>query len=242
MRRLVWTLICLIVLLVIADRLAWKLAEGEVASRIQSSEHLTRQPDVSIHGFPFLTQVLAGRYEGVDANVEDLTVDRGAMVDHVRAHLAGLDVPLQALIKRDLNTIPVDSGTVTGTVSFSSLDAAAKANLPGDALTVQFARGRAGTSNEIALTGTYSAGRLKVQLSGNVSIIAQDGRLVISIPPNSLDVPSAVRSDVARLLGTSYPLPALPLGLKITRVSVGDSGVAISAAGSNLMIGTSGLG
>ena len=231
MRRLVWILVVLLVLLVAADRLAWKLAEGEIASRIQSSEHLAAKPDVSIHGFPFLNQVFAGRYTGVDAALDDLTVERGARVDHLQVHLTGLHVPFSALTKRSLNSIPVDAATATGRVSYSSLDAAAKAQLSTDALTVQFAQGKGG---ELAFTGTYAAGGAQVQLSGDAQITARNGKLLVSIPPDSLDVPDAVRSEVAQLLGTSYRLPALPLGL--------NSGVAVTARGSHLVIGAGGLG
>lgn len=239
MRRPVWILIILVVLMIAADRLAWKLAEGEVASRIQSSQRLATTPDVSIHGFPFLTQVFGGRYTDVDVNLEDLTVEDGARVDHVQVHLTGVQVPFSALVRGHLNTIAVEGATASGVVSYPSLDAAAKASLRGDALTVQFAQGKAGA---LALTGTFSVGVIHLQLSGDATISASNGQLVVSIPPDALDVPHAIRTQVAALLRASYRLPALPLGLKLSKVSVGRNGVAVIATGSDLVIGASDLG
>jgi hypothetical protein len=242
MRRLLVVIVVLLVLAAGADRLAWKLAEREVGSRIQSSEGLNQRPDVTIGGFPFLTQVVQGNYSSVDATLEDLTVDKGVTVDHAQVHLTGLHLPLKSLVNRSLNSVPVDTARVTGNVSFQSLDAAAKANLPGSGLSVQFAQGAKGTGNQVALTGTFINGLVNVQISADASITVQNGQLVISMVPDSLNLPLVVRNQVARLLGTSYRMPALPLGMKVRTASVSPEGIAVTATGSNLQLGASGLG
>ncbi len=235
MRRLVVILIVVAALAVAVDRLTCKLAEGQVASRIQSSADLAARPGVSIHGFPFLTQVFGGLYTRVDADLEDLSIDQGARVDQVKLRLSGVHVPFSGLVKGNLSAVPVNAATATGIVSYASMDAAAKAKLPGDALGVQFARGKGG-SDRVAVTGTYAAGSQQLQFTGNAMLSAQDGQLVVSIPPDALDVPQAVRARVAASLGTSYRLPVLPLGLKVSSVSVGDTGVAVTAQGAHLVL------
>lgn len=61
MRALRILLIVVVVLgglFVLADRLAVHFAEGEAADKLRTSENLASTPDVSIKGFPFLTQVV----------------------------------------------------------------------------------------------------------------------------------------------------------------------------------------
>ena len=55
--RLGFSLVLLVVLLVVADRLAARVAGQVVADRIKASQHLTTTPKVSVKGFPFLTQL-----------------------------------------------------------------------------------------------------------------------------------------------------------------------------------------
>ena len=52
-------------LFVIADRVAVGFAEDEAAEQLKTSEGLAKTPDVSIKGFPFLTQVASGELDEV---------------------------------------------------------------------------------------------------------------------------------------------------------------------------------
>ncbi|KOV60830.1 DUF2993 domain-containing protein [Streptomyces sp. MMG1121] len=74
-RFLVWalTLVCLVVL---ADRWALLYAEHKASQRLQDSMHLAAAPEVSIGGFPFLTQVAAGRLDSVRVTVPDIPAHR----------------------------------------------------------------------------------------------------------------------------------------------------------------------
>ncbi|WP_369386710.1 DUF2993 domain-containing protein [Streptomyces sp. CG1] len=74
-RFLVWvlTLVCLVVL---ADRWALLYAEHKAAQRLKDSMHLAAAPEVSIGGFPFLTQVAAGRLDSVRVTVPDIPAHR----------------------------------------------------------------------------------------------------------------------------------------------------------------------
>ena len=53
------TVIVILILLVVSDRVANAYAENQMASQIQSSLGLSGKPDVTIHGFPFWTQLIA---------------------------------------------------------------------------------------------------------------------------------------------------------------------------------------
>ena len=62
MRRLMIGVIVLVGLLVAADRAGNVIAERTVATTVQRSQHLAHKPDVDIAGFPFLTQLAAGKF------------------------------------------------------------------------------------------------------------------------------------------------------------------------------------
>lgn len=58
-------------LFVVADRVAVGFAEDEAADRLRTGEGLADTPDVSIKGFPFLTQVVGGEFDEVEIGIKD---------------------------------------------------------------------------------------------------------------------------------------------------------------------------
>ena len=89
---------------------------------MQKSQELSAHPQVSIKGFPFLTQVLGGRYHEVDVSVRNvtrnnLTVDRLS----VRAH--GVSVPLSKVMSGSVSEVPVDRADAVVTLGYAHLNA-----------------------------------------------------------------------------------------------------------------------
>ena len=80
-RRVVVVLLVVLGVLVagfaVADSVARHLAEQRLADEIRTSEDLPETPDVTVHGWPFLTQVIAGRYQRIDVRVQQLPVSSG---------------------------------------------------------------------------------------------------------------------------------------------------------------------
>ena len=74
----------LLALLVGADRIALLIAESQLASRIQSSQHLNQKPDVSIAGFPFLTQVIARDFPHATVDIHGLNAN-GLTISDLRS-------------------------------------------------------------------------------------------------------------------------------------------------------------
>ncbi|MFI1017930.1 DUF2993 domain-containing protein [Streptomyces sp. NPDC020965] len=82
-------------LFIAADRIAVNLAESEVADRVRSSQGLSSTPEVSINGFPFLTQVVDKRLEDVDVSLGGLSATAGGRtvnVTEVKAELRDVKV------------------------------------------------------------------------------------------------------------------------------------------------------
>lgn len=92
-------------LFVAADRAAVYFAEGQIADKIRSSQGLSSQPQVSIKGFPFLTQVLGSSVDEVDI-----------ALDGVSATADGHQVQVTE-VSAELKNVKIDS-------SFSSATAA----------------------------------------------------------------------------------------------------------------------
>ncbi|MEU1665011.1 LmeA family phospholipid-binding protein [Streptomyces sparsogenes] len=84
-------------LLVVADRCAAMYAEKRAEQTLRDKLGLAATPDVHIHGFPFLTQLLGKRLDGVDVTVPDAPAGRVTLAE-VRAEATDIrldgDLPL----------------------------------------------------------------------------------------------------------------------------------------------------
>ncbi|MGP3953189.1 LmeA family phospholipid-binding protein [Streptomyces sp. 7N604] len=63
-------------LLTVADRWAVLYAEQRAQAKLKDSLHLAAEPEVTIHGFPFLTQMADKRLDRVDVAIPDVAADR----------------------------------------------------------------------------------------------------------------------------------------------------------------------
>lgn len=89
-------LVVLIVLLVIADRVALGIAERKAGETLQTSQGLQQRPSVSVAGFPFLTQLAAGDFDHVTITAHDVPIGnstRTLAVDTLRVDLRQVTVP-----------------------------------------------------------------------------------------------------------------------------------------------------
>src|SRR5690349_3364359 len=178
MRRFLVLIVILVLLLLVADRAAWWFAERTIAQEIQNTENLSQPPDVSVAGFPFLTQALKGRYQQIDAELKEPAVQDGLTIDALKIRLSGVRVSTGDLIHRRVESVPVDAATATATISFASLNAVAKDNLPDSSSKIEFSQG---TGNALAVTGTYRGSGLNLRLDLQALLVAQDGDLVVQL-------------------------------------------------------------
>src|ERR1700756_1686338 len=72
---LLTTLVIIIVLLVVSDRVANAYTENQMASQVQSSLALSGKPSVTIHGFPFWTQLAARDFNDVTMTASNETIN-----------------------------------------------------------------------------------------------------------------------------------------------------------------------
>lgn len=232
-RKLVTLVLVLLVLLVGLDRLAVHLTAVELESRVQKSEHLAHKPHVSIHGFPFLTQVIGGRYSRIDATVSDLPVPQGLDITELHVTLHGVHVRWRDVMHGDVRRVPVDRGDATALVSYAALDTALAGRIPGGLFSVHTSDGRDG---QIALAGRYTGPGGPVSISGVAGVTIANGRArVVPAPSTLAALPSLVRTPVTSALTASFPLPVLPFDVQLQGAHATKDGVVLTAVAEKLV-------
>jgi hypothetical protein len=212
---LIIVLLAILGLLFGLDRAAAAYAAGRIATKLQA-QGFPVKPQVTVEGFPFLTQVIRHHLDGVKVTAPKFPVG-----------------PVTASIDVHATDITLDSGyqsgtiarvTGTGLISFASLAGLpALAAVPG-----------------LKITGD---GPHMVKLTASIQIFAataiarvkQTARNQISLSlVSARGVPASLLGPIRHLV---LQIPALPLGLTVRSVTVGSHGVVIGVAGSNVSFG-----
>ncbi|MFC4016899.1 DUF2993 domain-containing protein [Micromonospora sp. GCM10011542] len=236
---LVVLLLLLIGLLVIADRVAAGVAEREIGKRV--SQEIAKQnaqsaePQVDVGGFPFLTQVLDGRYERISIQLTDVQ----APVEGATVSLPVLDVDARD-VRASLDTLRTGQGDVvadtvngTGTISYDSL--AALLDRPGLKLGEQ--------GGKLAVTAPVDILGQKLTVSGTADVtVGKNGAVALRF--NNLDAAGLPNLPLARTLLNNYakgisidvPLPDLPFQLAVREVRPLPEGLAVTADAKNVPI------
>ena len=228
MRRLLVAVGILLVLLVLLDRVGVLFADQAVAKQIRTELALRQNPSVTIHGFPFLNQAVAGQYSDVQVRIP--SVDSGPLHNlRVDARLKGLRAPLDRVVSGNLSSIPVRD--ITGTVSVRYADLAAASGVPG--LRIGAAGGGLRVSGQVQLpTGPVEASAVAA-----VSVLGND--LVVTATQAEVDgveLPPAVLATAARLLSFRVSARSLPLALQITGVQIGTDALTVAAKAHDVVL------
>jgi hypothetical protein len=218
----------LLVLALIADRVAVQVAQSAVATRLQGELKLADKPEVSAHGFPFLTQMFGGRYDDVEVTAKGVSAQQFSGLT-VHAHLRGLRAPFSALTRGDIDEVPVDH--VQGTVGLPYDQIARAANIPGLTLTANGDSVRvAGTVTVLGQTLTASAHARAEVRNGTVIVTADHAQVV------GVRLPAAVLPLVERGLSFVLPVRNLPFGLRLTAVRVTPADLQVSAEADHVVL------
>ncbi|MEO3928255.1 DUF2993 domain-containing protein [Micromonosporaceae bacterium B7E4] len=238
-RALVILVILLLVLaglLVVADRVAAGVAERVIADQID--QEISRQnvqsaaPEVTVGGFPFLTQVLGGRYDSIKVLLRDVQ-------GPVQGTDAAVKVPELTVDARDvtasLDTLRSGQGEVTaktvqgtGTVAYDSV--VALIDRPGVQLREQ--------DGKLAVTAPVRVPILEQELTvqGTANVSVDDDDIVVTFDRlTSADLPDnpviqTFVNNFARQLSVRVPLPPLPFALQLHEVRPLPTGLAVTAS------------
>ncbi|MEH0577634.1 MULTISPECIES: DUF2993 domain-containing protein [Streptomyces] len=227
-------------LFVLADRLAVNFAEGEVADKLKANEGLATTPDVSIKGFPFLTQVVGGSLDDVEVGIKDYeaatgTSARTIRIDDLQADMKGVD------FSGDYSSATAASATGTASITYAELLKTAKSE------PTQVVQGV--TANVIGLSDGGN-GKIKVAVEATVlgsklpqpvyvlSTVTVSGDTVRvhadSLP--SFGGVQAAENEVRSITDFEQKIDDLPGGIKLDKVVAAKNGVEISVKGSNVRL------
>lgn len=208
MKRLLVTVVILLGLLVVADRVAVRVAQSQIAAQIKTSQHLNSEPVVTVRGFPFLTQALSGEYDDIEVVGADLV--RGSIkVERVEASLRQVSISLSDALSGSLRAVPVGRATVKAWVGWDALE-----NASGEPVQLSAAPGGG------VKVATVVSGRA---LTFVTDPVVERGEVVL--------VPREVAGRTIRF-GTT----TLPFGLRLTAAQVQPSGLVLVAAGRGVVV------
>jgi hypothetical protein len=227
-RALLVVVLLLLGLAVAADRFAVGVAEDKVADQLAEQGGVHGTPTVHIAGFPFLTQVVAGRYEDVRIS---LTAEELGQPAGTRAHVAlhGVHVPLSSVLSGSVDRVPVDRIDGTATLPYALLSA----KLGGDASLRAEGTG-------LRVTRTVELLGQTVPLTAVGTVTLDGNQLVIDVSKAAgagVDLPGFLVSRASDLLDLRYDLPALPFGLRVTGLAPADDGVHLTLGATDAVLG-----
>ena len=213
-RRWPWiTLLVIVLVLVGGDRAAKAYAEDQMASQVQSSLALSGKPNVTIQGFPFLTQAAARTFNTVDVNASNETAGPGGQLE-----IASLTATLHGMHIHGTNSATVDQFTASALVTFTAL--AQAGGIP-QGITLAPA-GPNQLKATVDILGFSSDATAKVTQVGNDKINVK-----------ITDFGGVPADVLGSLTDFTFSIPKLPAGVKIQSISVTQQGLRVTATGQN---------
>jgi hypothetical protein len=212
-RRIGIGLVILVVVLVGLDFGARAFAENEAATQMQQ-QGFPKKPNVSIKGFPFLTQVIARDFSDIQISSTDIT-EGPLEIASINATLNGVHVNTSF----QNGTIDHLNGTIDVTFpalanAMTSQDGGLASALGGAGLSLtQAGPNEVKTSFDLVVVSGSAVWRVTTTGHNNINI---------DLVSTSGDLPSSLLGSIGDI---NIPLPSLPVKLSIQSISVTPSGL-----------------
>jgi LmeA-like phospholipid-binding len=211
------TLLVIVVLLVVSDRVANAYTENQMASQVQSSLALSGKPSVTIHGFPFWTQLAARDFKNVTMTASNETINLKS-AGHGTLEIASLNATLHGMHIHGTSSATVDQFNATALITLTAL-------------------GQVGGIPQGITLAPDGPNQVKATISlgpfsdSAVAQVSQSGGNQIHVKVISAgDIPASALGNLADFTVT---IPKLPAGVTIQSVSVTQQGVQVTLAGQN---------
>ncbi|MFC7547272.1 DUF2993 domain-containing protein [Plantactinospora sp. GCM10030261] len=236
---LIGLIVLLVVLggaLVVADRLAAGFAERAIADQVR--QEVAKQDasasvqDVSVGGFPFLTQVLNGRYESISidlANVSGAVNGTDYALPSVDIDARNVNAPLDTL-RSGTGDVVAESVTGTGTLSYETVTKLI--NRPGLQLAEQ--------DGQLAVTAPVNLLGQDFTVRGTADLSVDKGQVAVRFKDLSADelpaipLAQAALNTYANQISINIPLPKLPFQLTVREVRAQADGLVVTADAANV--------
>ncbi|HLY34280.1 MAG TPA: DUF2993 domain-containing protein [Jatrophihabitantaceae bacterium] len=228
----VLVLVALALAAALADRVGAGLAERKASEFV--SEPFGHPASVRVHGTPFLTQALRGRYSDVEVSGGGLQVGEmsGATLD---AHLHNVLLPLGELLGG--RTSQLACQRITGRIVLPYGELARVSRIPG--LTLTFENGRLMASAAVPVPGISQLARV----SGEAVLRVMDGDTVWlrirRVAVAGISVPSLIMRQLLPTLSVPIPIPSLPYGLHLDDLTPSLAGLVVTASADSVVFSAS---
>ena len=213
-------------LFVAADRIAVSVAEKKAAEQAQISEGLAHRPDVSIEGFPFLTQAAAGKLDEVKITAGDIAAgegDRSVRIEIFHADLHGV------VLSDNYHRAVADSADGNAFLTYEDLTQAAP-----DGITVSYPGPSKDGKAMVKLTASFQGAHVSV-----LSRLSVRGADTIGL--HAVNLPKAITAlgledDLRRQIDFTTRLTHLPANIALTSVTTAPGGISVEASGKHVVL------
>jgi DUF2993 family protein len=239
--RILLTLVVTVgVLFVIADRVAVHFAESTAADKFKTAENLSTTPDVSIHGFPFLTQLAAGTLDDVGVDIKDYEASTGTGGQKIRIDNLNADLK-DVTFSGSFSSATAKSAEGTATISYAELLKAAQSDTtqiaPGVTAQVVGLSDGGNGKIKVAVDATVLGARLPAPVDVLSSVTVNGDAVEVhadSLP--QIGGVSIAESSARQLTDFRQVINQLPAGIKLDKVQATPDGVQITVKGSNVQL------
>ncbi|WP_406270004.1 DUF2993 domain-containing protein [Streptomyces sp. NBC_00191] len=247
MRALRILLIVVVILggiFVAADRIAVNMAESEAADKIKSSQGLSSTPEISIKGFPFLTQVVGKELDEVDVSLAGITASAGGRTVNVTEVTAELR---SVKIDSSFSSAVADRADGSARISYADLTKAAP-----QGATVGYAGPERAAKGQVKVTGPLTdllegagikvPGAFKGLLKGRTvtaySTVGLTGGSTVQLKAESLPRLPLPGFDekLRQVIDYDLKIAGMPSSIKLDKVEATDTGLRFSGRGTNVSL------
>lgn len=227
MRKVLLVLLFVLIIgLIAADRVGVAVAQDQIAKQVAAQNDLPSKPDVKIHGIPFLTQAIGGKYKKIDVGIGALT-RQGVTLEDVKVELSDVKAPLSDVLNGDASNVVAGTATASAIVPYDTVRRRAPASVK-----------------------SISADGSNLRIRGNVAVLGFTGDITlvaavratargVNVAPQSVRAGSGPTVPLA-LVRDRYtftvPVRDLPLGSRITEVKVTPDGLRIAATADDVKL------
>jgi len=250
-RKMIVALACLVGLAVVVDFSAAAYTEYRVSRALRDGADLSADPEVTVQGFPFLTQAYDGKYRVVDIRARGLRADIVGEI-MIEVTLRGVRLPLSSVFDGNVSKVPVDR--IDGRMTIEATELGQLFGIPD--LTVSAApadksdgtggSGGSGmtTAGAIVLSGKVPLGLVKKEVSVQAEL-RLDGQRVQVVASNlyvrpgekpDLSIAEVDRPAILAQFTKTIDTNQLPFGMLPTKASAQGSRIVIEATGDNAVI------
>ncbi|QNG17609.1 DUF2993 domain-containing protein [Rhodococcus triatomae] len=251
MRKLVIGIVLVLGLGVVADFAVASYAEFRVSRELRDGASLSADPEVMMHGFPFLTQVWNGRYEDISVRAQGVRSETVGEVT-VEANLRGVSAPLSTLVDSSIDTLPVEH--LEGRMIIDATDLGQVLGIPDLQVSAPPASKSDGTGGSggsgaptaggVVLTGTVPVGPVSTAVSVQADLILAGDQVQIVAsdfyfgPEGHADftIPEPLAPAILGLFTRTIEPSELPFGVRPTEVYAEGSNIVIEGVGDHVQI------